>query len=340
MGRILNRISLQTDSECYIYATGKYSSINTYVYNDKLENLKVEIFDCDKSCIKRIHEQRIDTVWFFNLNHLALKLMIKPHKYRLVMTIANADLGRFKFAHLKQKIAFNFMSRKVDFLDSLYPYSEESFIYKRYTNYGISPCPFTDLERFFPQTKEKSIVFASRLEPSKNVFKAIEATKLAQDKIRKRGFILKIYGDGQVRDEMLKLIHDYELDDVVQTYHYSDMSEVLPYSSIFLSLQIITNYPSQVLLESIACGNYIVATDNVDTDRIVKDKFGCLVDNSPDNIASGICKAIELVESAESNNIVKNAREFAENNFCIDNSLDYFSKILLGGSENGNEKDM
>ena len=54
------------------------------------------------------------------------------------------------------------------------------------------------------------------------------------------------------------------------------------------------NYPSQVLLESIACGNYIVATDNVDTDRIVKDKFGCLVDNSPDNIASGICKAIEF----------------------------------------------
>ena len=92
-------------------------------------------------------------------------------------------------------------------------------------------------------------------------------------------------------------------------------------------MQSLTNYPSQALLEAIACGNYVVATDTIDTDYIVKDDFGCLVNNDERDISEGILKAMKIV-SDKQEAVVCSARQFAEMKFNIRNSIEYFKNIL------------
>lgn len=326
---MLNALDKMSELECTIYFTGESTGVKNFLKVERLTDIRYNFFESDFKCIKAIRKARFDTVWFFNINHMGLVLTFLPHKYRIVMTVANMYLSRFKFLHWRQKAAFGYLCRKVDMVDCLYPAALSEFKKRHYDNVKITPCPFINLSDFIPKNKSKNIVFASRLIPAKNVEKAVDAIKKAKTDIKEAGFHVFIYGDGILKDKIVKKLKLYDMEEYVTLCGYADMRDVLPYSKIFLSLSDLTNYPSQVLLESISAGNYIVTIRDDDTSKIVDENFCCFVDNSIEGISEGIKRAITETSSKKADFIVKNARNFAEKNFNDNDSISYFREILF-----------
>ena len=131
------------------------------------------------------------------------------------------------------------------------------------------------------------------------------------------------------------------LQDLVQTPGYVDMAEILPKSMIFVSVQSIENYPSQALMEAIACGNYIIATRVGDTGRIVRNGFGSLVPVSEDRLSEALLEAvIRLEDQRFAANVVDAARAFAEETFSIQRFCEYmtgFWSSVLEASRSGDQ---
>jgi glycosyltransferase involved in cell wall biosynthesis len=68
---------------------------------------------------------------------------------------------------------------------------------------------------------------------------------------------------------------------------------VLERSSIFVSLQEGENYPSQSLLEAMACGNAVIATDVGETWRLVDDANGKRVASDAGAVADAIIALLD-----------------------------------------------
>ncbi len=100
----------------------------------------------------------------------------------------------------------------------------------------------------------------------------------------------------------------------VKLGYYTDIKHVLRNSVIFLSLQKEENYPSQSLLEAMACKNAIIATDVGLTRKIVKKEFGELIKFDKDDLLNSI-KKLSLKPDLLSMGAL--AREFALSNHNI-----------------------
>ena len=103
------------------------------------------------------------------------------------------------------------------------------------------------------------------------------------------------------------------------------MYPVVKYSS----LAIVTNYPSQSLLEAIASGCYIIASDTGDTNLLVKDDFGKLCDSNAKSIGDAILEYVKM-DDAQHQQIVSDARDFALNHFTMEASMEYYYSIING----------
>lgn len=332
---MLNALDKMPELECTIYFTGESTGVESFLEAERLTSIRHKFFESDLKCIKAIRKANFNTIWFFNINHIGLALIFLPRKYRIVMTVANMYLSRFKFVHWRQKTAFEYLCKRVDMIDCLYPAALSEFKKRHYENVRITPCPFINLSDFMPKNKSKNIVFASRLIPAKNVEKAVAAVKKVEADIKKSGYHVFIYGDGVLKVKIAEQLKLCNMEEYVTLCGYADLREVLPYSKIFLSLSDVTNYPSQVLLESISSGNYIVTIKDEDTNKIVDEKFCCFVDNSIEGISEGIRKAIMVTSSERAEFIVKDARNFAEKNFVDNDTISYFKEILFDLKQEG-----
>jgi glycosyltransferase involved in cell wall biosynthesis len=70
------------------------------------------------------------------------------------------------------------------------------------------------------------------------------------------------------------MIDSYKLKDVITVINHINPPELLSETLIFLSLQQYDNYPSQSVLEAMACGCAVIATDVGNTARIVDSEVG------------------------------------------------------------------
>jgi glycosyltransferase involved in cell wall biosynthesis len=73
---------------------------------------------------------------------------------------------------------------------------------------------------------------------------------------------------------------------------------VLAKALVFATLQR-ENYPSQALLEAMACGCAIVATDTGQTRRLVDDSVGRLAPVQPEAVAQAIAELLDHPDRAE-----------------------------------------
>lgn len=219
---------------------------------------------------------------------------------------------------------FRFFSNKVD---CLYPSAEKYLSKKLKKEITITPTPFTDLKIFYPQKKNKSIVFISRLVKGKNADLFIEVIRGAQKTIRENHYSVVLGGDGEQYRELLRKIEKYGLEDIIKMVGYVNSSEYFPQANVFFSLQEIENYPSQSLIEAISCGCYIIATEGIDTKKIVKNGFGILCKKSTQVLSSELDHYINTNES-QKQDIIKNARKFAIDNFRIEHSTKHFNNLF------------
>ena len=214
-----------------------------------------------------------------------------------------------------------------DAVDVLYP-SGEAFIKSVAKDKPvlITPGTFTDLSVFTPKKKNKTMLFvAARLEETKNPMLLIEACALCKDQLRQFGYRIVILGKGVLEEKMKSRILEENMSDIVEMVGYAQTSLYIPEAEVFFSLQRQENYPSQSLAEAAACGCYCIITDVGDSRYCADDSFAAFVEAQPAILAEEICHYLELPNKE---NIANNARMFAEKNYTIDASKEYFINLF------------
>lgn len=240
-----------------------------------------------------------------------------------VQTFANTDF----YSHLNQGLKRFIFKKILKNLTKLEFLSDD--IFKRYqsrypdlwrtTNNFISPCSFTDNTKYYLVDfghKEDIIVFLSRLTNVKNADLFIESINEIVNVQNKslNGFKIEIYGRGEEQDNIERLIKKYHLQEFVSTGYTNVAHKVFRKSKIFVSIQSINNYPSQSLLESMSCGNAILASNKGETHLLVDEDNGVLVELNSKEIAAAIVNLIQNQERLKEMGKNSNQKIFRDHN--------------------------
>ncbi|MEM5831252.1 MAG: glycosyltransferase family 4 protein [Candidatus Aenigmatarchaeota archaeon] len=256
-------------------------------------------------------------------------------KIFVVLTVAWAIYIKGDLDPITKFLSMILFSR-ANIIDLLYPSAAKNNIFSKYSNkLRITPCSFTDYNEYTSlNSKDNIISFVGRLIDQKRPFLFLEVIKSLKsedyDLIKNWKFV--ILGDGKLKREIIDFIEKNDLRDVCELSADYTSKNLLSRSKIFVTLQYPTNYPSQALLEAMACENAVIATRDEDTKRIINDENGLLVNDSLLEIRDAL-KFLMLNESLVSK-LGKNAREFV----LREHNIERFSKYLLEIWEQGFNK--
>lgn len=196
----------------------------------------------------------------------------------------------------------------------------------------ITPNSFIDYTQYYPiYPKEPWVVFLGRLEPLKNPILFLKAVEhlLKDETFQKVTFF--IMGTGNLKDKMLDSINTQNHKNIVFTGMHPHPWEVLRQSSVFVSLQTSENYPSQSLIEAMACENGVVVTDVGDTQQLVSKNEGILVNQNHPEIANAIGKLLTNPELREK--LGKNARQKVLQTQTLESFVKWFDQIMNSPSK-------
>lgn len=151
----------------------------------------------------------------------------------------------------------------------------------------VSEGSVIEQDRFRPAPeKELWVVFAGRLVEEKNPLLFVEAIAGVLEAVPLARFFL--LGEGPLKPVVERTLERRNLRGVVEIGFRSDPAPVLSQARVFVSLQREDNYPSQSLLEAMACGAVPVATDVGLTWKLVDDTTGVRVKPDPRQIADAV----------------------------------------------------
>lgn len=228
--------------------------------------------------------------------HLFLLFRRRRFNIKVVTTIASYFYAYNLNLKFTEKINYQLIIGATDVFDSLY-----SKINLKRNNVNITPCSFTDYNKYSPGDKEKIVVFSGRLIKDKNPALFVNAVNelvyKCSDKYSKE-WKYYIMGSGPLENELKKYVFDNKLDDFI-FFRNGDTSKILRKSKIFVSLQQHENYPSQSLIEAIATKNIIIATDVGDTRKIVKEKYSKLISIDKYSLVEALLDLFEKEEQMD-----------------------------------------
>jgi glycosyltransferase involved in cell wall biosynthesis len=188
----------------------------------------------------------------------------------------------------------------------------KKFYHLHFDKYHEAPCSFTDLSKA-QSANERSIdlVMMARFVSGKGY----ELIENALQSIQ--GYNLLCYGSGPCPPKIpSKLISFTE-----------NPFNVLSKTKVFLSLQRVNNYPSQSILEAIACGAAIIATDVGETRNFLDDDCAILINLDVDELILAIKKLLSDEELRLS--LAENARKKVLGNHSIERYSNYFCEDIL-----------
>jgi len=134
------------------------------------------------------------------------------------------------------------------------------------------------------------VIFAGRLVDEKNPLLFLEAVSTIHRMEPNTWFFL--LGDGPLRPQVEQALDRLQLRGVVEVGFRPDLASLLGKARVFVSLQRQDNYPSQSLLEAMACGAATVATDVGLTWKLVDEATGIRVKPNPDDIAEAVIRLL------------------------------------------------
>jgi len=180
--------------------------------------------------------------------------------------------------------------------------------------------------------RSKRCVFLGRLSSDKNILKlamAAEAVMLNTD------YYLDIYGQGELRPELEKLLHDRDMKHVSYKGFVENTFELLPQYG-WLMLPSDAEGLSNAMLEAMACG-VVPLTTRVSgcVDHIIPDETGYFFqDVSPQSLIEGISLICGAPESRWET-LSDNVRRYSAARFSIDRVADEYIKLyrILGIKE-------
>jgi len=229
----------------------------------------------------------------------------------------------------RKYFSFNYALENADMVDYLSPYISEGVkklgVKINPENISIVPCSFIDYSLCrVGEKKNFEIAFSSRLEPDKNPMMYLDAAKEIINELPAVKF--HILGEGSLVNEIKNFISLNDLDQNINFRFHKNPPEILAETSVFVSLQSGTNYPSQSVLEAMACGNAVVASNTGDTGLFINDSNGILIDLNCESLVKALRKLIN--EPAIAKNIGMAGKQFAEQNHTIDKASAYYLELF------------
>ncbi len=180
----------------------------------------------------------------------------------------------------------------------------------------VSPCSFIDLRKIDAEhriSRDIDVVMMARFSPEKGYSLMLETLPRMP-----RDLIVHLCGFGPEPPETSR----------AEVYESKEPIEILSRSKIFLSLQQTENYPSQALLEAMACGCAIIATDVGETRRLLDESCAVLIPSSPDRLVEAVVSLIGDPDRCRRLGSAARRRIFEEH--TLERFSEYFEKMILG----------
>lgn len=190
-----------------------------------------------------------------------------------------------------------------------------------------TPNSFIDFTNYYSvEPKKPWVVFLGRLEPLKNPMLFIEAINQLVKADRFRDVQFFIMGDGHLLFRLREYTSEQHLENVIFTGLHPKPWEILQQSSVFVSLQTSENYPSQSLMEAMACENGVVVTDVGDTRKLVTAQEGLLVQHDYQEVASAIARLLD--NPLLRKQLGENARQKVLKNHTLERFVKWFEGVM------------
>lgn len=188
-----------------------------------------------------------------------------------------------------------------------------------------------DVDRFYPApAKRRWVVFAGRLLPDKNPALFVEACAMVRPRVPDARFF--VLGEGVLQSEIEALVRRHGLEAVVEVGWTARVGIILAEAMVYVSLQREENYPSQALLEAMACGAAIVATDVGLTWKLVDESVGMRVEAKPVAVADAVVRLLDNPDQALA--MGRKGRERVQRDHSLDGYLDYLEDVYAGACRN------
>lgn len=170
---------------------------------------------------------------------------------------------------------------------------------------------FSNTETFYPGTKSKHIVFASRLDEQKRPDWFIEALGLMYKTnpalVSTWKFIF--CGTGPLRFKLIQRSKELNVYPLIEFKIEAELQHIFNHSLIYVSCQDYENFPSLTMAEAMASGNAIVARSVGQTALFVKDGINgrLLKEDNPKSLATILMELMNDVLNTQ--NMGKKANE-------------------------------
>jgi glycosyltransferase involved in cell wall biosynthesis len=188
----------------------------------------------------------------------------------------------------------------------------------------VSAGSVVDTERFHPEEPKRPwVVFVGRLIPEKNPGLFVEACALVRARVPDVRFFL--LGDGELKADVTARLRARGLESCTQIGWSDRVEDVLAEALVFVSLQRLDNYPSQAVLEAMACGAAVVATDVGLTWKLVDESVGVRVQATPEAVAEAVTGL--LADPPRTVAMGRRGRERVIQQHSIDAYLDYLENL-------------
>jgi glycosyltransferase involved in cell wall biosynthesis len=164
----------------------------------------------------------------------------------------------------------------------------------------VIPCSFIDYSKMqydHEKHRQKKVVFIGRLEEFKNPFLFLSVVELLAQ--RRKDFQAQIMGTGSLEQSMRNWIVEHQLSDLISMEYVTNPMANLSDTLIYFSAYQVDNYHSQALLEAMASGCAIVATDIGETRKVVDETCGFLTSDEPEEMANRINFLLDNMEIAK-----------------------------------------
>ncbi len=281
------------------------------------------------------YQKQIEVLLGVSSGILPLYFILRGKKRKMAIIYSNMDSWFLNISansrqdwYLKY-CTYNYAHIKADFIDFLSP-----FILKGVRDRGlevsderakITACSFTDYSVCSTSKKNRfMIAFASRLEKDKNPILFLEAaTRLANDY---PDVVFHIMGQGRLSSQICAILEKKLRPNIIFHGFHPKPVELLAETSVFVSIQATNNYPSQSVLEAMACGNAIVASDVGDTRMFINESNGSLIPLCTEALVEALREYIEHPEIAYAKGNF--AARYVRNEFTIQKAAKYYLNLF------------
>jgi glycosyltransferase involved in cell wall biosynthesis len=198
----------------------------------------------------------------------------------------------------------------------------------------VSAGSCVDTVRFHPAPiKQPWVVFTGRLVEDKNPVLFVQACALVRRRLGTKLPALRFFllGDGPLRETVKAQARQHGLESCLEIGWRDHVETILEQTLVFVSLQRTDNYPSQALLEAMASGAAVVATDVGLTRKLVDQTVGLVVDPTPESVARAVVSLLNDPAHAEAMGLRGRTRVVQEHS--LDAYLDYLESLYarVGG---------